>query len=149
MASEATKAVGVTIGCLHIEIKLTDQGPVVIEVNGRPGGGMSEMLERTLGETVEVRAILTEGAWPAFADPTELEQAVLNLCVNARDALPGGGRIIVETGNAILREIDGRSTVNTIAARLAERYGAPEAAVMSDVRDFLGGLVAQRLVDYR
>ena len=57
--------------------------------------------------------------------------------------------LLDETGNAILREVDGRSTVNTIAARLAERYGAPEAAVMSDVRDFLGGLVAQRLVDYR
>ncbi|WP_119259197.1 pyrroloquinoline quinone biosynthesis peptide chaperone PqqD [Shinella zoogloeoides] len=63
--------------------------------------------------------------------------------------VPERALLLDETGNAILREVDGRSTVNTIAARLAERYGAPEAAVMSDVRDFLGGLVAQRLVDYR
>ena len=43
---------GVTIGCLHTEIKLTDAGPVVIEVNGRPGGGMSEMLERASGFSI-------------------------------------------------------------------------------------------------
>jgi biotin carboxylase len=46
VAGEAALALGVTTGCLHTEIKLTDAGPVVIEVNGRPGGGMSEMLER-------------------------------------------------------------------------------------------------------
>ena len=46
VAASAAQALGITIGCLHTEIKLTDEGPVVIEVNGRPGGGMSEMLER-------------------------------------------------------------------------------------------------------
>jgi len=50
VAGEAALALGVTIGCLHTEIKLTDDGPVVIEVNGRPGGGMSEMLERASGD---------------------------------------------------------------------------------------------------
>jgi biotin carboxylase len=49
VATEAAHALGVTVGCLHTEIKLTDDGPVVIEVNGRPGGGMSEMLERASG----------------------------------------------------------------------------------------------------
>lgn len=63
--------------------------------------------------------------------------------------VPERALLLDETGNAILREVDGHSTVNTIAARLAERYGAPKSAVISDVRDFLGGLVAQRLVDYR
>jgi biotin carboxylase len=48
-ATAAVRALGITIGCLHTEIKLTDDGPVVIEVNGRPGGGMSEMLERASG----------------------------------------------------------------------------------------------------
>ncbi|MFC5500801.1 acetyl-CoA carboxylase biotin carboxylase subunit family protein [Lysinimonas soli] len=49
VAGEAALALGVTQACLHTEIKLTDDGPVVIEVNGRPGGGMSEMLERASG----------------------------------------------------------------------------------------------------
>ena len=52
VAGEAASALGVTIGCLHTEIKLTDAGPVVIEVNGRPGGGMSEMLERAAGFSI-------------------------------------------------------------------------------------------------
>jgi len=52
VATNAARALGVTIGCLHTEIKLTDDGPVVIEVNGRPGGGMSEMLERASGFSI-------------------------------------------------------------------------------------------------
>ena len=52
VASEAAVALGVTQACLHTEIKLTDDGPVVIEVNGRPGGGMSEMLERASGFSI-------------------------------------------------------------------------------------------------
>ena len=52
VAAAAAHALGVTVGCLHTEIKLTDDGPVVIEVNGRPGGGMSEMLERASGVSI-------------------------------------------------------------------------------------------------
>jgi len=52
VAGEAARALGVTRACLHTEIKLTDDGPVVIEVNGRPGGGMSEMLERASGFSI-------------------------------------------------------------------------------------------------
>ena len=52
VATEAALAVGVTIGCLHTEIKLTDNGPVVIEVNGRPGGGVSELLELASGFSI-------------------------------------------------------------------------------------------------
>ncbi len=52
IATAAVRALGVVIGCLHTEIKLTDDGPVLIEVNGRPGGGMSEMLERASGFSI-------------------------------------------------------------------------------------------------
>lgn len=52
VAGAAARALGVMVGCLHTEIKLTDAGPVVIEVNGRPGGGMSEMLERASGFSI-------------------------------------------------------------------------------------------------
>jgi len=57
VAGDAALALGVTQACLHIEIKLTDDGPVVIEVNGRPGGGVSEMLERASGFSI-LRAAL-------------------------------------------------------------------------------------------
>jgi biotin carboxylase len=52
VATGAALALGVVIGCLHTEIKLTDDGPVIIEVNGRPGGGISEMLERASGFSI-------------------------------------------------------------------------------------------------
>ena len=52
VATQAALALGVTIGCLHTEIKLTDEGPVVVEVNGRPGGGVSELLERASGFSI-------------------------------------------------------------------------------------------------
>ncbi len=49
------------------------------------------LLRRTLGEHIEVRYVETAGLWPAMADPAQLESAVLNLALNARDAMPGGG----------------------------------------------------------
>ena len=63
--------------------------------------------------------------------------------------VPERALLLDEIGSAILGEVDGRLSLGAISAHLAERYGAPEADVASDVRDFLGGLVAQRLVDYR
>ena len=64
--------------------------------------GMLEMLRRTLGETIALDAVLAEDLWQARADPTQLENAVLNLAVNARDAMPEGGRLTVATGNRTL-----------------------------------------------
>ena len=71
VAGEAARALGVTVGCLHTEIKLTDDGPVVIEVNGRPGGGMSEMLERASGFS-----ILRSALRLAVGDPVGLQGPV-------------------------------------------------------------------------
>jgi biotin carboxylase len=68
VAGEAAHALGVTVGCLHTEIKLTDDGPVVIEVNGRPGGGMSEMLERASGFSILRTALRL-----AVGDPVGLQ----------------------------------------------------------------------------
>jgi PAS domain S-box-containing protein len=66
--------------------------------------GMTELLHRTLGETISLEAVLAGGLWRIEADPNELENAVLNLAVNARDAMPGGGRLTIETANAYLDE---------------------------------------------
>ena len=68
VAGDAARALGVTRSCLHTEIKLTDRGPVVIEVNGRPGGGMSEMLERASGGF----SILKSALRLAISQPVEL-----------------------------------------------------------------------------
>jgi len=62
-------------------------------------GGMSELLDRTLGERIKVTTKLAEDAWPTFVDPHQLENAILNLAVNARDAMDGTGKLTIRTRN--------------------------------------------------
>jgi PAS domain S-box-containing protein len=69
---------------------------------GRLVTGMSDLLRRTLGEQVTVETVLSGGVWRALADPNQLELAVLNLAVNARDAMPEGGKLTLETANVYL-----------------------------------------------
>jgi len=78
--------------------------PVVLDLN-RLVSGMSELLRHTLGETLEVEVILAGGLWPTLADPSQVESALLNLCVNARDAMPEGGKLMIETANIFLDDI--------------------------------------------
>jgi PAS domain S-box-containing protein len=78
--------------------------PEVIDLN-RMVGGMSELLDRSLGELVRFEMVLAAGLWRVRTDPAQLESAILNLAVNARDAMPGGGKLTVETSNA---SIDGK-----------------------------------------
>ncbi|TCR67856.1 ATP-binding protein [Rhizobium sp. BK376] len=66
--------------------------------------GMSELLHRTLGEIYQIEVVLAAGLWKAEADPNELESALLNLAINARDAMPDGGKLTIETFNAHLDE---------------------------------------------
>ncbi|RDV01958.1 hybrid sensor histidine kinase/response regulator [Undibacter mobilis] len=65
---------------------------------------MSEILHRAIGETVRVETVLASGLWNTALDPNQLESAILNLAVNARDAMPDGGRLTIETSNAYLDE---------------------------------------------
>jgi signal transduction histidine kinase len=64
--------------------------------------GMSDLLRRTLGEHVRLETVLAGGLWRTHADPAQLENAILNLAVNARDAMPDGGRLTIETANCYL-----------------------------------------------
>jgi signal transduction histidine kinase/ActR/RegA family two-component response regulator len=77
--------------------------PQRVDLN-RLVAGLSEMLTRTVGETIAVETILGSGLWPTFVDASQLENAIVNLAVNARDAMPDGGRITIETANASLDE---------------------------------------------
>jgi nitrogen-specific signal transduction histidine kinase len=64
----------------------------------------AKLLHPTLGEHIEIRPLLAEDAWTALVDPNQLTTAVLNLALNARDAMPGGGKLALETNNVFLDE---------------------------------------------
>ena len=66
--------------------------------------GLEDLVRRTVGPAVRVEVVGTSGVWPILVDPNQLENAVLNLCINARDAMPDGGRLTVETANRWLDE---------------------------------------------
>jgi signal transduction histidine kinase/ActR/RegA family two-component response regulator len=65
-------------------------------------GGMSDLLDRTLGEQIRVEVDLASGTWPTYVDPHQLENAILNLAVNARDAMEGRGLMRISTENVKL-----------------------------------------------
>jgi signal transduction histidine kinase/CheY-like chemotaxis protein len=66
--------------------------------------GVSDLLRRTMGETIVFETVLAAGLWPTFVDANQLENAILNLAVNARDAMPNGGHLTIETANSYLDE---------------------------------------------
>jgi PAS domain S-box-containing protein len=75
--------------------------------------GMEELLRRTLGPGIELELVLADGLWPTLCDPNQLESAVLNLAINARDAMTGGqdagrGWLVIETTNEVLDEAAAR-----------------------------------------
>lgn len=61
--------------------------------------GMTELIQRTVGPSILVETVSAPDLWPASVDASQLENAILNLCINSRDAMPDGGRIIIETAN--------------------------------------------------
>ena len=74
-----------------LEPKTTDVNTLI--------GGMEDLVRRTVGPSVAIEVVGATGLWPALVDPPQLENALLNLCINARDAMPDGGRITIETHN--------------------------------------------------
>jgi PAS domain S-box-containing protein len=72
--------------------------PKAIDVN-KLVAGMDGLLRRTLVGGIDIELVRGAGLWKAMADPAQLESAILNLAVNARDAMPGGGKLTLETGN--------------------------------------------------
>ena len=66
--------------------------------------GMVELLERSLGEPIMLTTLLETEPWTVMADPSEIENAILNLAINARDAMPNGGKLVIETSNVTIGE---------------------------------------------
>ena len=60
---------------------------------------MEELVRRTMGPEISVESVVAGGLWTTLVDPGQLENALLNLCINSRDAMPGGGRLVIETCN--------------------------------------------------
>ena len=72
--------------------------PKPIDIN-RLVTGLEELIRRTMGPAIAIETVAAAGLWPTLCDPGQLENALLNLCINARDAMPDGGRLTIETAN--------------------------------------------------
>lgn len=75
--------------------------PVVVNL-GKLVRGLDELLQRALGEEIEIETIVAGGLWNTLIDPNQLEHVILNLAINARDAMNGTGKLTIEAGNAML-----------------------------------------------
>ena len=102
--------------------------------------GISELLRRTLGEAVALECVLAGGLWRAKIDRPQLESAILNLAVNARDAMPEGGRLTVETQNAHLDDA-------YAAAHPEVTAGQYVMVAVSDTGEGMAGEVAAKAFD--
>jgi signal transduction histidine kinase/ActR/RegA family two-component response regulator len=78
--------------------------PKPIDINRLAAEMTSGMLRRSLGERIDIKIVESAGLWPAYADPAQVENAILNLAINARDAMPDGGKLTIETANVTLDE---------------------------------------------
>ncbi|RMO19644.1 Sensory box histidine kinase/response regulator [Pseudomonas savastanoi pv. phaseolicola] len=61
--------------------------------------GMDELIRRTVGPAIDMQVIASRGLWSTLVDPHQLENSLLNLCINAKDAMPDGGQLLIQTGN--------------------------------------------------
>ncbi len=87
----------------HLEPEILETNNLVLNV--------TSMLRRTLGEQISLSTVLAPDLWPVKVDPTEAESSLVNLAINARDAMPKGGKLVVETHNVRMDEIRSGDTI--------------------------------------
>jgi len=78
---------------------------------------MDDMLRRTLGESIDIEAVYAEGLWPCYTDSAQAENCLINLCINARDAMPEGGKITIVTDNIQLDEEYAATRTDVVAGQ--------------------------------
>ncbi|TNC11487.1 PAS domain S-box protein [Methylobacterium terricola] len=110
-----------------------------VDVN-RLVSSMDELLRRTLGERVQLEVVVAGGLWLTLCDPNQLENAILNLAINARDAMPEGGRLTIETANAHLDDA-------YVASEIGVRAGQYVCVGVSDTGGGMAPEVIQRAFD--
>jgi len=103
MAKRNTERAAATTGRLLAFSRQQPLEPKPTDLN-RLISGMAELLTHTIGENVAMETVLGSGLWPVAVDRNHLETAILNLAVNARDAMSGGGKLTIETSNSFLDE---------------------------------------------
>ena len=102
----ASRAASLTHRLLAFSRRQTFQ-PVPVDAN-KLIAGIEDLVRRTVGPAITVETVSAVGLWSCFCDPNQLENAVLNLCVNGRDAMADGGRLTIETANAWLDDAGAR-----------------------------------------
>jgi signal transduction histidine kinase/DNA-binding response OmpR family regulator/type II secretory pathway pseudopilin PulG len=93
--------------------------PKVVNI-GRLIRSMDDLLRRSLGEAIEVETIITGGLWNTLVDPTNVENAILNLAINSRDAMDGQGHLTIEAGNAFLDDAYAASHADVVAGQYVQ-----------------------------
>jgi signal transduction histidine kinase len=96
---------------------------------------MSELLRGSLGGDIRLECVLVSGLWRIHADPNQLESMLLNLAVNARDAMPEGGRLTLETQNAHLDTRYAAAHFGVLAGATVARYAYRHRAPVHRHRD--------------
>jgi signal transduction histidine kinase/CheY-like chemotaxis protein len=94
-------------------------------------GGMSDFFRRTLGETVDLEIVGGAGLWQVEVDPSQMEAAILNLVVNAKDAMPDGGKLTIETANSFIDEGYARQNVDISVGQYVQIAVSDTGAGMS------------------
>ncbi len=102
---------------------------------GRVLSDMTNLLRRTLGDNIEVEAVIAGGLWNTLIDPNQVETTLINLAINARDAMPEGGKLTLEAANAYLDDAYAASHEEVVAGQY----------VMLAVSDTGGGMTADVL----
>jgi CheY-like chemotaxis protein len=100
---------------------------------------MDDLIRRTVGPAVTVKVAAADGLWAVLADPNQLENALLNLCINARDAMPDGGELVIETGNRMLDACEAKDmelqTAEYVSLSVSDTGGGMTAEVIARAFD--------------